>query len=432
MSIREGYSYIEGVEVDNLCTLLLETEPAIALDTETYYDKDYLYTPSGKPVINRYIGGYPQNRPFCVTLWDCDAKKGYYIPQDSIRRLLPVLTSTQILKIFHNLNYDMHMFLNEDIELAQPLHDTIVMAVLTDEERMCKVPTPEGEPQKYKRTTALKNLGYHFFGEGAHEHQDEVKRLRALIAAERGVPKQEVSYKDVAERDLTLMINYAIFDTELTGKCFDLFLPDLEAQNLLRPYKLDMQAVIEGVKIERAGMQVDIGKATRWREEINGRIDELKSMVCETMGGNEDFNYNSSAELVQAYEILFGVEWGHFTDKGEPSTTAQVMKQFYSATDEMKAFTDLILELRTAEKANNTFIEGILHYVQHTGRVHPNFHVVSNDFDKGGTKTGRLSSSNPNFQNFPKEPFIIGGKPYEIRELFVSGENRIFVYMDAD
>ena len=98
----------------------------------------------------------------------------------------------------------------------------------------------------------------------------------------------------------------------------------------------------------------------------------------------------------------------------------------------MKAFTDIILEIRTAEKISHTFIEGIIYYVQHTGRVHPNFHVVADDFGKGGTVTGRLSSSAINFQNLPKEPFEIGGRVYDIRELFIADEGRIFVYMDAD
>lgn len=430
MQIRDNYKVIRGAEVDAFCAL--PNLKMLAIDTETYYDKDYLFTPSGKPVITRFINGTPQNRPFCVTLYDCDTGIGYYVAQEDIPRLLPVLQSSKILKIFHNLNYDMHMLLNEDIEVLEPLADTVAIAVLTDEERMCKVPTPEGEPQKFKKSKALKNLGYHFFGEDAHDYENEVKRLLAVIAEERGVDKSEVYYKDVAERCPELMVNYATFDTELTGRLFLLLYPELERQELLKPYAIDMQAIISGVKIERNGMKVDIEKAKLWRSQLEERISELQSQIYALLGGNEDFNYNSSAELVQAYELLFDIKWAHFTEKDEYSTTAQVLKQFYSTTEEMKAFTDIILEIRTAEKISHTFIEGIIYYVQHTGRVHPNFHVVADDFGKGGTVTGRLSSSSPNFQNFPKEPFELGGKKYEIRELFIADEGRIFVYMDAD
>jgi DNA polymerase-1 len=430
MQIRDNYTLLRGTEVDSFCAFTKLR--MLSIDTETYYDKDYLFTPSGKPVITRFIKGNPQNRPFCVTLYDLDTKKGYYVLQEDIKRLLPVFQSSTILKIFHNLNYDMHMLLNEDMELLPPLADTIALAVLTDEERKCKIPTPEGEEQKYKKSKALKDLGYHFFGEDAHDYEDEVKRLLSVIAEERGVDKSEVYYKDVAERCFELMVNYATFDTELTGRLFLLLYPELERQELLNPFSIDMQAIISGVKIERNGMKVDIDKAKLWKQEIEGLISELQRQVYALLGGNEDFNYNSSAELVQAYELLFDVKWEHFTEKEEFSTTAQVLKQFYSTTEEMKAFTDIILELRSAEKVCNTFIEGIIYYVQHTGRVHPNFHVVADDFGKGGTVTGRLSSSAPNFQNFPKEPFELGGKKYEIRELFVADEGRIFVYMDAD
>lgn len=425
--IRGNYEVITGAEVDRLCSSLLLMGGYIALDTETYYDEDYIYNQHGDAVISKFIAGRPQNRPFCVTIWDCDEERGYYIKEEDIHRLTPVLTSDKIHKIFHNLNYDMHMFYNVGIELKAPLHDTMALAQLTDEERECR--RPDGTVKKSK---ALKNLGYHFLNEDAHEYEDGVKDARILIARERECHKDDVSYKDVAEYDFDLMVNYAIYDTELTGRIFKILMADLIKQDLQTPYEIDMGAIIAGVQVERNGMKVNIDKAKKWQKKINERITELQDMIYEKVGGNVDFNYNSTAELVQAYELLFDVTWGHFTAKGEPSTTAQVLKQFYSRDDDMRDFTNLILEIRTAEKVNNTFIEGILHYVQHTGRVHPNFHIVANDFDKGGTVTGRLSSSNPNFQNFPKEPFTIGGVEYEIRELFVVDEGRIFVYSDAD
>lgn len=427
MQIRENYTVLDREGLRKLSSLLCSKRSIIALDTETYYDEDYKITPQGRPVISRYINGRPQNRPFCLTLYDCDTEQGYYIMEEDLPETADICGSASIDKIFHNLNYDMHMMLNIDVELKEPLHDTMALAQLTNEERMCRLPS--GKEKKSKR---LKDLGYHFLNENAHEFEDGVAQIRKLIASDRGVAKDDVSFKDAMEKDFELMVNYATYDTELTGRLFPILYKDLELQDLLNPYRIDMRAIVSGVTVERNGMKVDIEKALKWKEEITAVITQLQDKVYDYVGGNTEFNYNSAEELVFAYETLYDLKWSHFTDKGEYSTTAQVLKQFYCTTEEMTAFTELILELRTAEKACNTFIEGILHYVQHTGKVHPQFHVVANDFDRGGTKTGRLSSSNPNFQNFPKYPFTIGGVEYEIRELFIADEGRVFVYMDAD
>lgn len=434
MEIREKYEVLDSTGVKTLCASLLQRgELHIAMDTETYYDEAHTITDSGKPVIARFINSRPQNKPFCLTMYVLEDELGYYIKEEDLHLLKDLLVGKDIHKIFHNLNYDAHMLLNVDLKLEHNLHDTMALAQLTDEERECKRPDKDGKPQPPKMSKALKHLGYHFLGEDAHEYEEAVLAVRVALAIERNCHKDDISYKDAMLADFPLMVNYAVFDTELTGRLFPILMADAVSQDLMRPYGIDMGAVVSGVNIERNGMKVDIDKAKLWQEEMQSRIGELKSTLAELMGGNEDFNPNSANELVMAYEMLYGVsEWTHMTDKGEYSTTAQVLKQFFCLDDDMTAFTNLILELRTVEKMCNTFVDGILFFVQHTGRVHPNFHVVANDFGRGGTVTGRLSSSNPNFQNFPKEPFTIGEKAYDIRELFVAGNERLFCYMDAD
>ncbi len=82
---------------------------------------------------------------------------------------------------------------------------------------------------------------------------------------------------------------------------------------------------------------------------------------------------------------------------GEPTKTGQVNPSFES--DVLKKFQNpaakLVLELRDA-KAKADFYQGFLYHADSQDRIHPNF-------NPDGTRHGRFSSSDPNFQNLTSE-----------------------------
>ncbi len=61
---------------------------------------------------------------------------------------------------------------------------------------------------------------------------------------------------------------------------------------------------------------------------------------------------------------------------------------------EEKEFVDRLIEYKVNSRALSTYIKGLLKRADSGGRVH-------GDFNVNGASTGRLSSSNPNFQNIP-------------------------------
>ena len=56
------------------------------------------------------------------------------------------------------------------------------------------------------------------------------------------------------------------------------------------------------------------------------------------------------------------------------------------------------------DKAENTFIEGLLKFV-HKGRIHADINQIRGE--KGGTVTGRFSMSNPNLQQIPAQKVLL-------------------------
>ena len=80
---------------------------------------------------------------------------------------------------------------------------------------------------------------------------------------------------------------------------------------------------------------------------------------------------------------------------------------------------DKVLEYRAYAKLKSTYCDGLLAAVQNDGRIHSTFNQTE-------TRTGRLSSTEPNLQNIPVRTPL--GR--EFRKFFVAGDGSVIV--DAD
>ena len=80
---------------------------------------------------------------------------------------------------------------------------------------------------------------------------------------------------------------------------------------------------------------------------------------------------------------------------------------------------DCILEYRSLTKLKSTYCEGLLKAIADDGRIHTSFNQVE-------TRTGRISSLEPNLQNIPIRTEL--GR--EMRKFFIAGDGNMLV--DAD
>lgn len=401
MAVRELPKYdkniVNYIHVENVSRFVENirgTAPIIALDTETHYNPD-LKAPQA---ISKWIKGGRNNCPFGVSIYDGNI--GYWVDTD-MHLLAPLLESTKVAKILHNSKYDINMLKNIGLEVKGQIWDTMIMIQLIDEEFQCKFKQDDGTIG-YKKSKKLKDLAYHFLGDTAHECEDLVKEYRSIIAKNTGRSMEDVSYKEVNDANPVLMKDYAVADTEYTYKLFDILLPMLREQDLTRAYEVDMNATLTVIDIERQGYRVDV---ERMRQDEIQLLEVVKSCSANIYTNcGHTFNINSDAELVTAFATL-GLQWRWFTDTGENSTDKTVMKELQKSTD--KRIADVathVLTFRKAQKILTTYITGVYDYIQEDGKVHCDFWVSPNDFSKGGTKTGRMSSSNPNLQNITKKP----------------------------
>lgn len=86
-------------------------------------------------------------------------------------------------------------------------------------------------------------------------------------------------------------------------------------------------------------------------------------------------------------------------DTDNPSSSEAVLLELQK-TDKT-GFIDTLLELRGLKQINNMFVKGFANLVQDDGRLHPKFHIQ-------GTRTGRLSSADPNSQQLPRVACLDG------------------------
>ncbi len=148
------------------------------------------------------------------------------------------------------------------------------------------------------------------------------------------------------------------------------------------------------------------------RDSLNQRTADLEQEIYALAG--ETFNIKSPAQLgVILFEKL-GLKSGKKTKSGY-STTAEILEKLKND----HPIINLVLEYRTITKLNSTYCEGLLKAVESDGRVRSTFNQTE-------TRTGRISSLEPNLQNIP----VRRAEGRQLRKFFVAKEGYLLV--DAD
>ena len=422
-SNKDNYIYTTDTQgvVDKI---LSDNPPILAIDTETHYEE-------GHPErVIRFIKGSPNNTPFGASLFYGDI--GYWLTKD-LHLLEPLYNRKGVILVGHNIKFDMHMSMNMGINVfgflgkGQPHEfyaDTMTMIHLINERHKCKTPN---DTMVYSKR--LKDLGYHYLDEDSHELEDLVDEYRRIIAVNTGRSKKEVSYKEVSDANPELMKDYAVLDVEITYKLYFIFLEKLKRQELLQPFRIDMNATLAVLDIERRGIRVDVDKMQSDEALLTDMIHEVKHEIFNIVP--PDININSGGHLVRAIQNLYNIKWEYYTPKNEYNTSKEVLQEVAINYPETAVLMGLLIEYRKAIKILDTYITGIYPLIQQ-GRVHCDYWINPNDFGKGGTVTGRLSSSNPNLQNVTKKPVTVRGVTYRPRSYYIADENQVLAFMDYD
>ena len=147
--------------------------------------------------------------------------------------------------------------------------------------------------------------------------------------------------------------------------------------------EIEMPLAIVLADMEFAGVKIDSNTLKEMGENIKVKIEEITKEIHEIAG--ENFNISSPKQLG---EILFEkLNLPH--KKNNNSTAIDVLNKLKGK----HPIIEKIIEYRKLTKLYSTYIEGLLNTIQNE-RVHT-------IYTQNLTRTGRLSSVEPNLQNIP-------------------------------
>jgi DNA polymerase I-like protein with 3'-5' exonuclease and polymerase domains len=341
--------------------------------------------------------------------------------------------------IMHNSPFDCARVEYEfKINLMPALHtDTMELAHVLNENERC----------------GLKDIGVREFGASAATEQEEMK---ASVEANGGV-YSGVS-KEMYKADKELLARYGAKDTILTLAIFWLYAPRLIEQNLDQFfYEDESMPLMRGAtyQLNTVGLKVDVAQIRQVEKDLNDECARLEVEILEAIAphiqdypgakANEKFNIGASQQVSWLLFVKLGNVFATLTDGGkklaqeltgrtpytnkakrefidamlavgkEPHKVMQCDKDVLADFKDKYPWVGKLLEYKKAQTILNTYAIGIQSRIRY-GIVYPSFL-------QHGTTSGRYSSSNPNFQNLPRDD-------KRIKACIVSRPGKVFVGAD--
>ena len=235
--------------------------------------------------------------------------------------------------------------------------------------------------------------------------------------------------KDIRKIPLKDLLQYNLVDGLSTWYIFDKHWDTLVKDEQLPVYReLFQPATIDIIQMQLTGMPVnmkrvleveqdleaDMAKALaviqnsatvqRYTDRLNERWvykrnNELKKKRVTLADAKEVFNPNSAPQLQDLLFQFLALPVLGYTDNKQPSTDGDTIKalQFHTNDPDIKAFLKGLEEYKAVNKIITDFIPSL----KNAQQGNDGWHYLFGNFNLGGTKSGRLSSSGPNLQNLP-------------------------------
>ncbi|NBT96850.1 MAG: DNA polymerase I [Methylocystaceae bacterium] len=388
---RTLYKTITTLTQLDQCIMQAQQAGVVALDTETT---------SLDPMQCRLVGVSLSTAPgvACyVPLQHCEVGAGDLFGERAllpgqlslsavIERLKPLLEDASVLKIAHNMKYDLLVLARYGIDI-RPIEDTMLLSYALD----------TGRNNHGLDELALKHLG--------HEN--------IPFSAVAGSGRNFIGFEHVAIDKAT---EYAAEDADVALRLWRVLRPRLCAEHLTNVYEtLERPMVATLAAMEQRGVMIDRVMLLRLSGEFALDMTRLEKEIFHQAG--ESFNLASPKQLGEILFVKMGLPGAKKTATGAWSTSADVLEELAA---EGNAFVRLILDWRQLSKLKSTYADALPGFINpQTGRVHTSYSLAS-------TTTGRLSSSDPNLQNIP----VRNEAGRKIRKAFIARPDHLLISAD--
>lgn len=301
------------------------------------------------------------------------------------KKLWPIFTNTKIIKIAHNLKYDLHILANEgwDITKIQPFDDTMLLSYI---------------------------LHGSLHGHGLDELAEKYLNHTNIKFSDLFDAKIKDADRYFATLPIDVAAKYSGEDSIVCMALYNLMRPELNKNEKLQKLyeNCDLPLCLVLCIMERNGITVNRDKLNQLSSVFHDQLSKLESEIYELTG--HEFNIGSPKQLAT---ILF--DELNLPSGKKRSTDADTLNDLI----ETHPIIEKILNWRSVAKLASTYADTLPHQIAKDGRIHTTYLQTS-------TNTGRLSSRNPNLQNIPIKTEL--GE--EIRKCFVAKSGNKLIDID--
>ncbi len=376
-------------DVDALDAFLKTVTDTLAIDTETtglnqMTDRVVGISLAATPDVGVYIP--IAHRATSDNLFETDAPAPLQLDINTVReKLWPVLTNPNVVKVGHNLKFDLHILANMgwDTDKIRPIDDTMLLS--------------------YALHGTLHNHG---LDELAHRYLGHENITYESLFP----PKTRDADRRFDTLDIDAATPYAAEDATVCMRLYQLMRPQVDANESLRHLydtcDLPLMPVLFG--IERAGVLVNRDGLRELSGVFHTQLGTLENEIWNLAG--HEFNIASPKQLGA---VLF--DELHLPENKKRSTDAAALNDMIDT----HPIVEKILNWRSIAKLAGTYADALPRQIESDGRIHTTYLQTS-------TNTGRLSSRDPNLQNIPIKTSL----GTEIRKCFVAPLDRVLISVD--
>ncbi len=293
-------------------------------------------------------------------------------------KALQELFSNNAKKIFHFSTFDALILRQNGIPVRN-IADTFLLYYLIDENA---------------RNTKLKYLVWKVLGMGGYEAEyDNLTENRSA----KGVPTD-------------VLLKYNANDAYATKLLWDALTQKIDSstRKLMETIVLPFQEVL--IEAMHTGLKVDREYATSMINQYKENIAEIEKKLYAAVG--HEFDIMSTKDL---QKLLYKELKLKCLKRTVKTNAPSVDEEALEALRGSHVVVDLLLEHRKVSKLLSTYFEPILEKSGADNVLHPTFII-------GGTRTGRISSRNPNCQNIPRGDTV--------KNLFISRPGNVLIDLD--
>ena len=335
------------------------------------------------------------------------------------QHLQEYLADPTIIKVGHNVKFDMYMAEKAGLKIAGEFNDTIIAA------RCCYSLEP---------TYGLKALASKYLdmdNEDEKELQDQTIRSRIIakkLGYKIGEKVQEdywlTSIPELSPRN-DLVRTYCIQDTIRTMRLWKFYSEGMKQLEVYHSYLEELHTMKTLIDMEKRGVKISLDESRNKLYECVHKEIGLLNDIRKEVGWA--INPGSGQQLAKA-TLELGIDIKERTKSsktfpnGQVSTAAKTLKKYKHE----HPFIDMLLRHSGACTGKQYFHNYIKHAVNNgTGEniIHPNF-------KQGNTKTFRFSCSDPNLQNVANDETSSGEYVVNGRSAFLPRNGYIWVCID--